>query len=180
MKLYIMRHGTTVWNEKNIIQGFSKNRLSKSGKLLVENQAEKYKDVDFDLIIASPMMRTMQTANIMNQFHDLKIIKDKRLREIDQGIFTGRKVSSLNEEEKVYQLKKDPKYGMEDYASVLKRVVDFFEYLKTLTSYKSILVVTHNTPASYLESLINKGKVDISDRKTQINFGNAEIKEFDI
>ena len=175
-----MRHGTTVWNEKEIIQGFSKNRLSKSGKLLVEKQAVKHKKTNFDLIIASPMMRTMQTANIMNQFHGLKIIKDKRLREIDQGIFTGRKMSSLNEEEKVYQLKKDPKCGMEDYASVLKRVVDFFEYLKTLTSYKSILVVTHNTPASYLEALIVDRSVDISNRQKQINFGNAEIKEFEI
>ena len=88
MKLYIMRHGTTVWNEKEIIQGFSKNRLSKSGKLLVEKQAVKHKNTNFDLIIASPMMRTMQTANIMNKFHGIKIVKDDRLREIDQGVFT--------------------------------------------------------------------------------------------
>ena len=133
MKLYIMRHGTTIWNEKNIVQGFSKNRLSKSGKLLVEKQAEKHKDITFDIIIASPMMRTMQTANIMNKFHNVKLIKDDRLREIDQGVFTGRKVSSLNEEEKICQIKKDPKYGMEDYTSVLKRVVEFYEYLKTLS-----------------------------------------------
>lgn len=180
MKLYIMRHGTTVWNEKEIIQGFSKNRLSKSGKLLVEKQAVKHKNTNFDLIIASPMMRTMQTANIMNKFHGIKIVKDDRLREIDQGVFTGRKMSSLTDEEKPHQLKKNPKYGMENYESVLKRVVSFYEYLKTLTSYKNVLVVTHNTPASYLESLIIDGFVDISNRQKQINFGNAEIKEFEI
>ena len=69
---------------------------------------------------------------------------------------------------------------MENYESVLKRVVSFYEYLRTLTSYKNVLVVTHNTPASYLESLIIDGFVDISNRQKQINFGNAEIKEFEI
>ena len=31
MNLYIMRHGTTTWNEKGITQGRSNNKLSKKG-----------------------------------------------------------------------------------------------------------------------------------------------------
>ena len=42
----------------------------------------------------------MQSANIMNKYHQLKIIKDERIIEIDKGIFTGRKKASLTEEEK--------------------------------------------------------------------------------
>ena len=36
-----MRHGETNWNYLGIIQGRSKNRLSKKGQNQVENQAEK-------------------------------------------------------------------------------------------------------------------------------------------
>ena len=99
MNLYIMRHGTTGWNEKGITQGRSQNRLSKEGKFLAQKQAEKFKNVKFDVIFSSPLMRTMQTANIMNAFHGVKIVKDERLTEIDQGIFTGRHKDSLSSEE---------------------------------------------------------------------------------
>lgn len=53
--------------------------------------ALKYKDTKFDIIFCSPLMRTIQTANIINKFHNVKIVKDERLIEIDQGIFTGYK-----------------------------------------------------------------------------------------
>ncbi|MBP3630184.1 MAG: histidine phosphatase family protein, partial [Clostridia bacterium] len=71
MKVYVMRHGKTVWNEKNRIQGLSRNRLSKTGDELVKIVAERYKNVQFDVIFASPLMRTMQTANIMNSYHNV-------------------------------------------------------------------------------------------------------------
>ncbi len=44
MEIYIMRHGKTVWNEKHIWQGRSQNRLSKTGKIQVEEQASKFKN----------------------------------------------------------------------------------------------------------------------------------------
>ena len=100
MKVYVMRHGTTVWNEKGITQGRSRNRLSEKGKTLVLDAALNFKDVSFDIIFTSPLMRTVQTANIMNRYHSAKIIKDNRLIEIDQGIFTGKSKVNLSEEEK--------------------------------------------------------------------------------
>ena len=83
MKVYIMRHGTTVWNEKNITQGRSQNRLSVSGKQLVEKVAKQNSALKIDVIFSSPLMRTMQTANIMNKYHNVPILKDERLTEID-------------------------------------------------------------------------------------------------
>ena len=91
MKIYVMRHGKTNWNENGTIQGRSNNRLSNNGKAVVEEVALKQKDTKFDIIFCSPLMRTMQTANIMNQYHNVKILKDERLIEIEQGIFTRRK-----------------------------------------------------------------------------------------
>ena len=73
-----MRHGTTVWNEKGITQGRSSNMLSQSGKALTEQAANMLKDVQIDVIFASPLMRTMQTANIINKYHIACLSKTKR------------------------------------------------------------------------------------------------------
>lgn len=177
MNLYIMRHGTTVWNEKGISQGRSQNRLSKEGKLLAQKQAEKFKNVKFDIIISSPLMRTMQTANIMNAFHGVKIVKDERLTEIDQGIFTGRHKDSLTSEEWILKNKHDKSCGMETLEEVYERVLDFYNFLKT-TKYEDVLVITHNRDASMLSHLAtNKKKADCMK---PLYFQNAEIKKFKI
>ena len=95
MKVYIMRHGETVWNAKGIIQGRRQGRLSKTGIGQVEEQAKKFQNVDFGLIFTSPLMRTVQTANIMNKFHSCKVIRDDRLLEVDKGILAGQKNACL-------------------------------------------------------------------------------------
>lgn len=177
MIIYVMRHGTTVWNEKEITQGHSQNRLSKTGKKLVEEQAESFID-KVDVIFSSPLMRTMQTANIMNKKLKVKIIKDERLIEINQGIFTGRKKSSLTEEEKLIKNERSSKYGIETFQSVYNRIKDFLEYLKTF-KYKSVLIVTHNAGASSCEQILNNAEIDFKDFKNFHLFGNAEIKRFE-
>jgi probable phosphoglycerate mutase len=130
MKVYVMRHGTTVWNERGITQGRTNNRLSKQGKLLTEEVARKYKDINFDVIFASPLMRTMQTANIINKYHGAKIIKDERLIEIDQGIFSGKGKNEITEEEKKLKFARAKECGMESYQSVYERIANFVQELK--------------------------------------------------
>ena len=44
MKVYVLRHGTTVWNEEGRTQGRRQNKLSVSGKKLAEQTAEKLKN----------------------------------------------------------------------------------------------------------------------------------------
>ena len=91
--IYIMRHGTTCWNEIHKCQGWSKTRLSKTGKQFVYQTAEQNANTHFDLIIASPIMRAMQTANIVkskNTSKGLKIIRDYRIAEIVEGDFVGK------------------------------------------------------------------------------------------
>ena len=78
MNIYVMRHGTTVWNEKGITQGLTNNRLSKNGVALTEKVSLEYKNIKFEAIYCSPLTRTVQTANIMNKYHNLKIIKDTK------------------------------------------------------------------------------------------------------
>ena len=75
MKLYLMRHGTTLWNEKDITQGRSSNRHSKNGVELTKKVSKEFKNNKIEVIISSPLMRTMQTANIMNIYHNVVLVQ---------------------------------------------------------------------------------------------------------
>jgi broad specificity phosphatase PhoE len=175
-----MRHGTTVWNEKQIIQGRSQNMLSKSGKNIVEKRAREYKDENFDFIFASPLKRTMQTANIINKEHNKKIIKDNRLIEIDQGVFAGRKAKSLTNEEKIIKQNFLKEYGLESYESVLNRTKNFLEYLTQNYKNKDILIVTHNIVASFMYKLLINEPINLKENTPVNIFNNAEIKMVEI
>ncbi len=177
MNIYLMRHGTTVWNEKRITQGRSQNRLSKSGKTLTEQVALGFASTPIDIIYTSPLMRTVQTANIMNEYHHVPIQKEDRLTEIDQGIFTGVPGYNLTPQQRQQKASKDPVCGMESYASVGKRVRQFFEELRTTCPYDNVLIITHDVTASILELIIQGKKLDF-DHPHFRNFNNAEIKHF--
>lgn len=179
--LFIMRHGETLWNKKGIHQGRSKNRLSALGKEQVNAAAKRFKKGDIDEIFSSPMMRTMQTANIMNKILKVKIVRDERLAEIDKGVLTGRKISSLTEEERKLQKENPHALKMEAVEDVLKRVESFFQQLKTMKD-KNILIVTHGIVAFMLEKLVlNKKHEALSYYETTSNkYSNAEIRKFTI
>lgn len=178
MNVYVMRHGTTNWNEKRIHQGRSQNRLSTAGKELVEKVAKENKNLKIDLIYVSPLMRTIQTAKIMNQFHNAKMIKDERLIEIDQGIFTRRKMKSLTDEEIKLRDSRSPSCKMESYESVYDRIKNFVDDITKNCKCQNVLVVTHKYCSSYLELALTNQTPDFKNTAHLNLFKNAELKKF--
>ncbi len=180
MRVYVVRHGRTIWNEKHISQGWRQNRLSQFGKQQVQETAEKLKDFEFDMIFSSPLMRTMQTTNIINKFHNVKVFRDKRLIEDNKGIFTGRTKEQITEEEwKLFS--KDPKAcGLESLEEIYARVKDFTDYLKKNFLHKTPLVVTHDCVALMLEYCSKYDSFVKSNYETLVRFNNAEFRQFDL
>lgn len=180
MKIYLMRHGTTIWNEECRTQGRSQNKLSKQGKALTEEVAKKLKKEKIDVIYSSPLMRTMQSANIVNRYHNVKINRCELLTEIDQGIFAGRLKNSLTEKEKQLKAERHPITKMESFESVTNRAKEFIEKVLKSEKHKNILVVSHNIICSILEYLLTNTTPDFSDYAKLNIFGNAEVKIFEI
>ena len=89
MKLYVARHGQTDWNVENKVCGSTNRPLTEQGKEQAKALAEKMKDKDIDVIIASPMLRSMQTAGAVSIATGIPVIMDERLREHDYGEFEG-------------------------------------------------------------------------------------------
>ena len=93
MKIYVIRHGRTAWNEKGLMQGRSNIGLSPDGKKESFEIKEKLSDVSFDICITSPLKRTIETANIVVN-NKCKIVIDDLLIERDLGAFEGKKYDS--------------------------------------------------------------------------------------
>ena len=62
MRLYIIRHGETSWNKVKRLQGRKDIMLDADGIRLAEKTGEGMQDIDFDLVISSPLIRAKQTA----------------------------------------------------------------------------------------------------------------------
>ncbi|MBQ7308499.1 MAG: histidine phosphatase family protein [Clostridia bacterium] len=177
MELLIVRHGKTVWNEQKRTQGRVHNRLCKEGILFSQKTAEELKNVKIDYIFSSPLLRSVQTANIINKYHNKKIIKDERLTDIDQGVFTGRYFESLTQQELQIKLSKDKNYGMESLQEMFIRVNDFFEFLKKNYLNSTILIVTHSGVARMVELSARYGNFSSENFDKTDTFQNAEIRK---
>src|SRR5690606_33578946 len=86
-KYLVMRHGEGEHNVQNICScGIDKSshHLTQNGKERVEKTAQELKDKKIDVIIASPILRTRETAQIAVKelgIDESKVIFDSRLRE---------------------------------------------------------------------------------------------------
>ena len=182
MNIYIMRHGLTVWNEIGRSQGHSHNMLSATGKKQVEKASEQYKNEKFDLIYCSPLRRAVQTANIMNKYHNVKIVKDNRLIEIDRGIFTGRLKKTFTEKEKGQYKIQDKSCHMESFQSLLVRVKDFVKNIILPNKEQNLLIITHGDLATFIEYILTNVDIEsIIKNEHVINiYDNAEIHKVEI
>lgn len=91
MKIYSTRHGQTDFNRDDLILGTTDIELNKTGLRQAEELAEKIAEMScIDIIIASPMKRTMKTAMIVSEKTGLPMLTDVRLREWDYGRFEGK------------------------------------------------------------------------------------------
>ena len=68
--------------------------LNERGKQQAHETKLNLKNINFDIIICSPLIRAKQTAEIINSDRNLTIIFDDRLRERNYGEFEGTSKSS--------------------------------------------------------------------------------------
>ena len=89
MRLYLIRHGETALNAKGCYYGRTDAVLSEKGISQARYLKEILKEVSFDYIVASPLVRAYNTAQIVMEEREQEIFGDRRLMEQDFGIFEG-------------------------------------------------------------------------------------------
>lgn len=142
--LCLIRHGQTDWNKKFLIQGRENNPLNEEGiiqayitaNLLLNN------DSNWDVIISSPLIRAVQTAEIIKDKLNLKspIIINNNVIEREFGAAEGLTIS-----EEVYdRINNDDYDNLETCKELQKRSMDtIIDIVKSFPN-KKILIITHS------------------------------------
>jgi broad specificity phosphatase PhoE len=145
--IYLVRHGATGYNDRDLFQGVLDNSLSEKGKQESEKLAQRLKDETIDIMFHSPLTRSRQTAEIINRYHQAKLCLIDGFIEMDMGDWEGLNFFKVvKEQAEIYQqLVSDPSAkvpGGESFDQVFKRVKSGVD--KVIASKeKSILISAH-------------------------------------
>src|ERR687897_721172 len=102
-----MRHGQADNNVNRILVGrHIESHLTEYGKKQVLDTAKYLKEISIDRVLVSPVVRTVETADIICEYLGTSYQVDERLYEIELGKLVGMNydVTILKNNKKVYSL----------------------------------------------------------------------------
>jgi probable phosphoglycerate mutase len=150
MKLYFVRHGESEANIQHVISNYgSPFGLTERGRQQVQLLAERLKDLPITTMYSSPVLRAMDTADILYQALGLPYRVTEALREYHCGVLEGKSdEESWRLHRQYYEdwalrhnyLSKPE--GGESFVDIQTRFVPFIESLKR-NDDEDILLVGH-------------------------------------
>lgn len=89
MRVILVRHGQTDWNEDGIFRGRIDVELNRNGVRQAELIGEVLATVPIDAVYSSPLSRALKTAEIIAQHHELTLQVTHAMTDIDFGEWQG-------------------------------------------------------------------------------------------
>lgn len=149
--LYLVRHGETVANAAQILQGHQGGELNDTGRAQAREVAEKMKNEKIDVFVASDLNRAIQTCEIIAAPHGVNrdgIVTTPMLRERDWGSFTGKFIPDLEHAEWPDDV--------ETLEHMKSRAQNFLTWLKVTYPDKVVLAVGHGIINKAIQSVYFK------------------------
>ena len=133
--IFLIRHGETVDNALQIMQGQTQGELNEQGREQAQQVAQRLAAQPVDVFISSDLHRAIQTAEIIAAPHGMPVKQTPLLRERDWGSFTGRFIPDLKGEPWPDDIESEP--------ALLQRASDFLQYVTTTYPGKRVVAVGH-------------------------------------
>lgn len=158
LEIYLTRHGETEWNQVRRMQGQMDSPLTELGEDQSKWLAARLEGKEFSYIYTSPLGRAKNTALIINERLNAKVVEDDRLKEIYCGDWEGALIEDIEKEFPIEheEFWNNPNAfkmeGKEDFSQVRDRAADFFEDLIKNHGSGKILIVAH---AIILKGMLN-------------------------
>lgn len=162
--LYLARHGETVDNANQILQGRTQGMLNEKGQEQAENLAKSLDGIQIDAVIASDLKRAVDTAEVIAKRRSLPLITTPLLRERDWGSFTGRFIPDL----------KDVPWpdDVESMDAMMERARLFMDWLRRDYSQKTVVAVGHGIINKVIQAVYYNTRTNKIPRMT-----NAEVRK---
>lgn len=182
-RLVLVRHGQSVWNEKNLFTGWRDPDLTEQGvaEARAAGRALKAANMRFDMAFTSKLQRAQKTLALMceEQGQSLPTIEDDALNERDYGDLSGLNKDDAREkwgEEQVHIWRRSfdtPPPGGESLKDTAARVLPYYEaeILPHIKQGKDILIAAHGNS---LRALVMRLDGLSADEILGVNIGTGE------
>jgi alpha-ribazole phosphatase len=150
LKLYLVRHGESAWNVKQLYTGQTDVPLSELGEMQAERAAGRLRGVEFQAVYASPLKRAQDTAKPIAAAHKLPLVLDERLAEIHHGAWEGNPAAVIREQyaDEYHAWRTQPHRAQmpdgESLQDVSRRVQSFLQDLLAAHAEGNVLIVSHD------------------------------------
>ncbi len=179
MKIYVARHGVTKSNKLGKLNGKRTDEPLEPEGVVQAEETEQELAKDFTVLYASPMIRTRQTAEIMNKNMGLPISYYDELKEVDFGLLTQKTWEEIDEEygEDVHKSYLSQRYDFSSYQGekvdeVKERVLKIIDQIKTNHPEEKVLIVAHGGILRALYHIYYGQEIE--------GAGNASVHEFEV
>lgn len=173
-RLYLVRHGATQLTAEDRFAGAIGVDLSDEGRSQVARLAERLARDAIRAVYASPLSRTLETAQILAKPHRLPVVRRDGLREVSHGHWEGLSRGEVEERfaDEYASWEADPftfaPEGGESGVMVLARALPVVREIVVAHPGETVLVVSHKaTLRLILSSLLGFDPRGYRDRLDQ-------------
>ena len=153
LRLYVVRHGATVWNKSGRLQGRLDIELSDEGRAQAKKLAAALAGVTFEAAYASDLRRCTETAEILLAGRAAPLTTTEALREEHYGEWAGKNYAEIAkrwpeqcDERERDRVNSRPEGG-ESLGEMQARVLAKMDEIAAAHPRGNVLVVTHGGPA---------------------------------
>lgn len=191
-KIYIIRHGETVWNLEHRFQGWKNSDLTQKGQNQAKLASEFLNDKNVQQIYSSPLQRCLDTLNIIKyqveHFSKVKTVLVSNLKECNYGNIEGENENLIRTSLLLQGIdRKNPEVKFnfkfvngESYKEQLIRILVFVSDYDLQNSELNTLIVCHMGTMKFLSiALQNKLKQEDINKAVMWRPGNNVVIVFD-
>ena len=165
--LYLVRHGETLDNARQLMQGQIQGELNENGIRQAQELSRKLASEPIDVFVASDLKRAIDTCRILAEPHGKDIVTTPLLRERDWGDFTGRYIPDL----------KGLPFpdNVESLESLFDRARDFLSFIRTQYPNQRVLAVGHGIVNKAIQAVHYQ-----KEMKDVTRMVNAEVRVLEL
>jgi broad specificity phosphatase PhoE len=149
--ILLARHGETEWNLEGRWQGWADPPLNDTGRAQAETLAAELRTTPFDAVYSSDLKRAHETAEILAEPHEVPVIVDPELREVDIGSWSGLTRAEI-EERFPDGVRPDGETREQHFARVRAAVLR----IARENDGRRVLIVTHGGTVRAIHDLISE------------------------
>jgi probable phosphoglycerate mutase len=156
---YLVRHGEAENNVSDIGNSFPEKRkmsLTAKGVKQVAATAKFLSQKGVDIIIASPLERTRETADFISKETGREVLIDERLHETGLGIYNDQPLDTFFSKypDMRARISTDPADGSESFIDLRGRIESFLRDIKQVYVNKKVVIVSHGDVLDQLYGIL--------------------------